>query len=136
MQSNLHEVEIFIVSSPIVLKKASIGAIPNTNKKWFCVRAKRYTRDLPKKIDLLLLLKPTLCIKDMHKVSWLSHCHESPIRCEPYRTYSSKVALKNSNRLWQVPNIPNTACFVLVTSSKNMAIRMPCRCKWVIQVSR
>jgi len=98
--TNLQVIKIRIVPVSIELKKASIGTIPYTNKKRLCVGAKRYTRDLSKKIDLLLLFKSLLCIIDMHKVSWLGHCHIPSIRCEAYWAYSSKVSLKNSNRLW------------------------------------
>lgn len=94
-----HGVEICIVPRSIVLKETTICAIPDSNEKGFCVGAKRHARYLAKEIDLLLLVKPTLCIIDMHKVSWLSHCHELPIRCETDGSNSSQVTLEHSNRL-------------------------------------
>lgn len=128
-------VKIMVVSALVVLKETTICVIPDANEEGFWVRTKGDTRNLSKKINLLLLLKPILCVIDMHKISWLSHWHELSIRCKTNWSNCSQITLQHCNWLRQISSIPNTASFILVPSGKNVAIRMPCGGKREVQMS-
>ena len=71
-----------MVSTAVVLKKATVSAIPYPNEQGFSIRAERNSRYLTKKVYLLLFLKTILYIIHMNKVSWFGHGHELAIRCE------------------------------------------------------
>lgn len=71
-----------MVSTSVVLKKATISAIPHTNEERFSVWAEGDTGYLPKKVDFLLFLEPILHIVHVNKVGWFSHGHKLAVRCE------------------------------------------------------
>lgn len=113
-----NRIKIWVLPPSAKLKKASICPVPHSNEKGLCIRTKWHTRYLTKEIDFLLLLVPTINIKHMDKICRLCHSHESAIRCIVDWTNRSKVSLQGRHRRRKIPNIPDSAGFILVSSSK------------------
>jgi hypothetical protein len=86
-------VKVGVRVTPVELKKAAVGAVCNSHIQSFRIRAERNACHFTKEINFLTLREVLLGVKHMHKVSRLSHSHETPIRSEAEGTNSTNAPL-------------------------------------------
>lgn len=128
-----HCIKIWIVVSSSKLKEATVW---DTYEKGLCIGTKRHSCYLTEEINFLFHHISTFYIENVHKIFILCHSHISAIRRVANWHNRSKCIVQHSDWLGQVPDIPYSACVILIPSCKCLAIRMPRWCIRGVHMSR